>query len=109
MLTSTSIKKNWDIDKNLQIYFLKNLIENETYKVILAIMKSSKTIYQIHHETNVPLSTIYKRMKKLEKMGIVLIDKIYINSKGKKNIFYKSRLKSVTFILNENEIDLIVN
>lgn len=109
MLTSTSIKKNWDIDKNVQIYFLKNLIENETYKVILAIMKSSKTIYQIHHETNVPLSTIYKRMKKLEKMGIVFIDRIHINCKGKKNIFYKSRLKSVTFTLDENEVDLIVN
>lgn len=109
MLTSTSIKKNWDIDKNVQIYFLKNLIENETYKVILAIMKSSKTIYQIHHETNIPLSTIYKRMKKLEKMGIVVIDRIHINCKGKKNIFYKSRLKSVTFTLDENEVDLIVN
>jgi hypothetical protein len=48
-------------------------------------------------------------MKKLEKMGITVIDKIDINSRGKKTILYKSRLKSVTFRLDENEIDLIVN
>lgn len=109
MLTSTEVTKNWEIDKNLQITFLKNLIENQTYKIILSIMKSSKTIYQIHSDTNVPLSTIYKSIKKLELMGIVLIDKININSKGKKNIFYKSKLKTVTFTLNENDIDLSVS
>jgi len=108
MLISYEVTKNWEIDKNLQITFLKNLIQNETYKIILSIMKSSKTIYQIHHETNVPLSTIYKRMKKLELMDVVLIDKININSKGKKNIFYKSRLKTVTFTLDENDVDLSV-
>jgi predicted transcriptional regulator len=109
MSTITEIKKFWDIDKNVQISFLKNIIENETYKIILVIMRSSKTIYQIHRETNLPLSTVYKRMKKLEKMGITVIDKIDINSRGKKTILYKSRLKSVTFRLDENEIDLIVN
>lgn len=75
----------------------------------MLLMKKSKTVYQIHDEINLPLSSIYKRIKKLENMGIVAIDKIHINSRGRKIIFYKSKLRSINFRLNENDIDLVVN
>lgn len=104
-----SIKNSWDIDKKTVISFLNSILENDTYEIILLLMKESKTVYQIHDEINLPLSSIYKRIKKLENMGIVAIDKIHINSRGRKTIFYKSKLRSINFRLNENDIDLVVN
>ncbi|MGE5705511.1 MAG: ArsR/SmtB family transcription factor [Nitrososphaerales archaeon] len=104
-----SIKNSWDIDKKTVISFLNSILENDTYEIILLLMKKSKTVYQIHDEINLPLSSIYKRIKKLENMGIVAIDKIHINSRGRKTIFYKSKLRSINFRLNENDIDLVVN
>ena len=104
-----SIKNSWDIDKKTVISFLNSILENDTYEIILLLMKKSKTVYQIHDEINLPLSSIYKRIKKLENMGIVAIDKIHINSRGRKSIFYKSKLRSINFRLNENDIDLVVN
>lgn len=104
-----SIKNSWDIDKKTVISFLNSILENDTYEIILLLMKKSKTVCQIHDEINLPLSSIYKRIKKLENMGIVAIDKIHINSRGRKTIFYKSKLRSINFRLNENDIDLVVN
>ena len=104
-----SIKNSWDIDKKTVISFLNSILENDTYEIISLLMKKSKTVYQIHDEINLPLSSIYKRIKKLENMGIVAIDKIHINSRGRKTIFYKSKLRSINFRLNENDIDLVVN
>lgn len=104
-----SIKNSCDIDKKTVISFLNSILENDTYEIILLLMKKSKTVYQIHDEINLPLSSIYKRIKKLENMGIVAIDKIHINSRGRKTIFYKSKLRSINFRLNENDIDLVVN
>lgn len=104
-----SIKNSWGIDKKTVISFLNSILENDTYEIILLLMKKSKTVYQIHDEINLPLSSIYKRIKKLENMGIVAIDKIHINSRGRKTIFYKSKLRSINFRLNENDIDLVVN
>lgn len=104
-----SIKNSWDIDKKTVISFLNSILENDTYEIIMLLMKKSKTVYQIHDEINLPLSSIYKRIKKLENMGIVAIDKIHINSRGRKTIFYKSKLRSINFRLNENDIDLVVN
>jgi predicted transcriptional regulator len=109
MLSLTAIKNSWDTDKKTIISFLNSVLENDTYKIILLLMKKSKTVYQIHDETNLPLSSIYKRIKKLENMGIVSIDRIHINSRGRKTIFYKSKLRSINFRLNENDMDLVVN
>ncbi len=109
MLSLTAIKNSWDIDKKTVISFLNSILENDTYEIILLLMKKSKTVYQIHDETNLPLSSIYKRIKKLENMGIVSIDRIHINLRGRKTIFYKSKLRSINFRLNENDMDLVVN
>lgn len=108
MYSLTEIKNSCDIDKNETISFLSNIIENDTYKIIISVIENSKTVYQMHKETSLPLSSIYKRIKKLEDLGIISIEKISINNKGRKLIFYKSKIKNITFKLNEKDVSLLI-
>jgi predicted transcriptional regulator len=108
MFSLTEIKNNSDIDKNETISFLNNILVNETYKIILSVIENSKTVYQMHKETSLPLSSIYKRINKLEDLGIISIEKIIINKKGRKLIYYKSKIKNLTFKLNEKDIRLLI-
>ena len=108
MSSLTEIKNNCDIDKNETISFLNNILENETYKIILSVIENSKTVYQMHKETSLPLSSIYKRINKLENLGIISIEKITINNKGRKLIYYKSKIKNLTFKLNEKYVRLLI-
>ena len=108
MYSLSEIKNSYDINKNETITFLNNILENDTYKIILSVMEYSKTVYQMHKETSLPLSSIYKRIKKLEDLGIISIDKISINNKGRKLIFYKSKIKNLTFKLNEKDVSLLI-
>lgn len=108
MYSLTEIKNSYDIDKNETITFLNNILENDTYKIILSVIENSKTVYQMHKETSLPLSSIYKRIKKLEDLGIISIEKISINNKGRKSIFYKSKIKNITFKLNEKDVSLLI-
>lgn len=108
MFSLTEIKNNSDIDKNETISFLNNILENETYKIILSVIENSKTVYQIHKETSLPLSSIYKRINKLEDLGIISIEKIIINKQGRKLIYYKSKIKNLTFKLNEKDVRLLI-
>ena len=109
MYSLTEIKNSWNIDKNNTISFLNSILENETYKIILSIIEYSKTVYQIHEEISLPLSSIYKRIKKLEEIGVISIDKITINSKGRKLIYYKSKIKNLTFNLNGKDVSLFIS
>ena len=108
MFSLTEIKNNSDIDKNETISFLNNILVNETYKIILSVIENSKTVYQMHKETSLPLSSIYKRINKLEDLGIISIEKIIINKKGRKLIYYKSKIKNLTFKLNEKDVSLLI-
>ena len=108
MYSLSEIKNSYDIDKNETITFLNNILENDTYKIVLSIMVNSKTVYEIHEETSLPLSSIYKRIKKLEDLGVISIEKISINNKGRKLIFYKSKIKNLTFKLNEKDVSLLI-
>ncbi len=108
MYSLSEIKNSYDIDKNETITFLNNILENDTYKIILSVIENSKTVYQMHKETSLPLSSIYKRIKKLEDLGIISIEKISINNKGRKSIFYKSKIKNITFKLNEKDVSLLI-
>ena len=96
------------MDKNETISFLNNILENDTYKIILSVIENSKTVYQIHKEISLPLSSIYKRINKLENLGIISIEKITINNKGRKLIYYKSKIKNLTFKLNEKDVRLLI-
>jgi predicted transcriptional regulator len=109
MYSLTEIKNSYDIDKNETISFLSNILENDTYKIIISVIENSKTVYQMHKETSLPLSSIYKRIKKLEDLGIISIEKISINNKGRKLIFYKSKIKNITFKLNEKDVSLLIS
>ncbi len=109
MYSLSEIKNSYDIDKNETITFLNNILENDTYKIILSVIENSKTVYQMHKETSLPLSSIYKRIKKLEDLGIISIERISINNKGRKLIFYKSKIKNITFKLNEKDVSLLIS
>ncbi len=109
MYSLSEIKNSYDIDKNETITFLNNILENDTYKIILSVIENSKTVYQMHKETSLPLSSIYKRIKKLEDLGIISIEKISINNKGRKLFFYKSKIKNITFKLNEKDVSLLIS
>ena len=108
MYSLTEIKNSWNIDKSSTISFLNSILENDTYKIILSIIENSKTVYQIHEDISLQLSSIYKRIKKLEDLGVISIDKITINAKGRKLIFYKSKIKNLTFNLNEKDVSLFI-
>ncbi len=108
MYSLSEIKNSYDINKNETVTFLNNILENDTYKIILSVIENSKTVYQMHKETSLPLSSIYKRIKKLEDLGIISIERISINNKGRKLIFYKSKIKNITFKLNEKDVSLLI-
>lgn len=109
MYSLTEIKNSWNVDKNNTVSFLNTILENDTYKIILSVIEHSKTVYQIHEEISLPLSSIYKRIRKLEDLGVISIDKITINVKGRKLIYYKSKIKNLTFQLNEKDVSLLIS
>jgi predicted methyltransferase len=90
-------------DKNASI-LLKELFDGFSYKIVMSIIEDSKTVFEICKENDLPISSTYKKIKKLKDLGLLFIDRIVINEKGKKVVFYKSKIQSVELILNKKQV-----
>lgn len=90
-------------DKNASI-LLKELFDGFSYKVVMSTIEDSKTVFEICKENDLPISSTYKKIKKLKDLGLLFIDRIVINEKGKKVVFYKSKIQSVELILNKKQV-----
>lgn len=94
-----------DVDNNTSI-LLKELFDGFSYKIVMSTIEVSKTVFEICKENDLPISSTYKKIKKLKDLGLLFIDRIIINEKGKKVVFYKSKIQSVELILNKKQVIL---
>lgn len=92
-------------DKNASI-LLKELFDGFSYKIVMSTIEDSKTVFEICKENDLPISSTYKKIRKLKNLGLLFIDRIVINEKGKKVVFYKSKIQSVELMLNKKQIVL---
>lgn len=88
---------------------LGEILDRIACKIIISIIDLPKTVLQICSENKLPLSSTYKRIRKLYNVGLISVEKININSKGKKVVLYRSKIKSLEFSLNGDRISLEFN
>jgi hypothetical protein len=91
-------------DRYNAIPILQELCDKVAFRVIISTIDSAKTVSQIHEESKDPLSSIYKKVQKLCKVHLLSIEKIDIDNKGKKVVFYISNVRSMQFNLNAKGI-----
>ena len=80
---------------------LQVLADIVSHKIILSTIEEAKTAQQIAVENELPLSSTYKKIKRLQAMDILCVERINLDEAGKRVLFYKSRVKSVEFSLRK--------
>jgi len=83
------------------ISVLQEVADNIAQKIILSTINEAKPAQQIASENGLPLSSTYKKIRKLCNMKLLCVDKIEIDSSGKKVFYYKSRVRSCQFYLRQ--------
>src|SRR5688500_20257374 len=84
----------------LEISLIHEISDEMAFRIITSIRDSPKAATQISIENNIPLSSTYKKIKKLQKYEVVRIQRSEIDESGKRELIYKSNITS-----NENKID----
>ena len=83
------------------IAHLQVLADIVSHKIILSTIDIAKTAQQIALENKLPVSSTYKKIRRLYQMDLLYIDKVSIDDTGKKVLFYKSKVKSLEFYLKK--------
>ena len=100
-------------DQLVALPILRELLDSTAYRIILLTIDTAKTVSQICHDgntsNNLSRSSTYKKIKKLLKVGLISIEKIHIDDRGKRVLFYKSNIKSLEFYLHQGGMSLQFN
>jgi len=80
---------------------LQVLADIVSHKIILSTIEEAKTAQQIASENELPLSSTYKKIKRLQSLDILCVERISLDDTGKRVLYYKSRVKSVEFSLRK--------
>lgn len=81
---------------------LQVLADIVSHKIILSTIDIAKTAQQIALENKLPVSSTYKKIRRLHQLDLLCIDKVSIDESGKKVLFYKSKIKSLGFYLKRD-------
>ena len=98
---TTSVISSDDLN---DIPILHELADRVACRIIISTISSAKTVSHIRQENELPLSSIYKKVQKLANADLLSIEKINIDSNGRKILYYRSRVSSIELNLNSEGI-----
>lgn len=84
---------------NEALPLLQELADRIANKIILSTIETSKTAQQIASENELPVSSTYKKLRKLQTLDLVCVEKVHLDDAGKKVLFYRSKIKSLEFYM----------
>lgn len=91
-------------DSTIAIPLLQDIIDEVALKIISSTIDIAKNVYQICYDNNIPPSSTYKKIRKLQQEGLVSIEKMETDGNGRKVTFYRSNIKSLDFNLKKESI-----
>ncbi|MGI0101629.1 MAG: helix-turn-helix domain-containing protein [Nitrosotalea sp.] len=89
-----------DVDQeNIRHAMLKIISNEQAIQVLECSIDSPKSAYEISTTCSIPLTQVYRWVRKLHKMGLVRISGA-TNDAGKKYFMYKSKVKEIKIVLS---------
>lgn len=89
-----------DVDEqNIRDSVLKVISNEQAMQILEYSMESPRSAYEISTTCNIPLTQVYRWVRKLHKLGFVRISGA-TNNAGKKYFMYKSKVKTIRVTLD---------
>ena len=97
-------------DEQQKNRILEMISDEYSRKILSFTMKEYKTVNEISAETKIPVSTIYRRIRILEREKLIMVSGV-IDENGKKSFLYKSKIKTISTFFNGDfvEIEIVPN
>ena len=78
-------------ESHVAIPLLQNIADEASFKIILSNIDTAKTVLQRCYENKIPLSSTYKKIRKLKYAGLVFIKKLKLTVMVERLFFIRVR------------------
>jgi len=78
--------------------------DESSRRILTSAIASGKTVEEISAEQNLPLSTCYRRMRNLQKGGLMILERTVVTQAGKRYAVYRTSFSRAAISFNGGEI-----
>lgn len=89
-------------EKSQVIQICRMLGNPAALDTLLSIMADAKSVAQIAAQTRQPLGSTYKAISAMQGAGFVVVDRIVVDSGGRRVMLYRSTAKSLLINLDKS-------
>jgi transcription initiation factor IIE alpha subunit len=93
-LTHSQIKK-YDVSQKIIII----LTNPQSHAILFSIIKKGNTAGELSRKLKIPLGTVYKKLIELEDLSLIKIEKIILTDKGRRERFFRSKIRGANIII----------
>lgn len=72
---------------------VEELADAESRTIVFSLVREARTAEELSRACKIPISTVYNKLKNLEKLSLVYVAKYWVTDHGKRIKFYKSRIR----------------
>ena len=87
----------YDIDQKI----IRSLADLESRTILFSIRTKAKKAEDIVRDTNIPQSSVYKKLEMLEDLALITIEKRDFSDRGHIIKFYKSRINAAQITIKK--------
>jgi predicted transcriptional regulator len=80
------------------------LTEEYSAKILLATMGKPKSAFELSEKLGIPIAACYRKIKLLEKAGLIFCHERRLTRAGKRVSVYKSRVRNAQIIFEKGKI-----
>ena len=92
----------YDINQKI----IKILADLEARTVLFSIKRKARHAEDISRKNKIPLSTVYKKLRELQELALIKIEKRGFSEHGRVTKYYKSRIREAQISIRELESKL---
>ncbi|HYL65882.1 MAG TPA: ArsR family transcriptional regulator [Nitrosopumilaceae archaeon] len=94
------------LEKTVKDTILKTMANGQAMDILETTAGASKSVLEISSSTKIPLTQVYRWVRKLNKYGFLRVSGA-TNESGKKYFMYKSKVNSIKITLNTMSLQQI--
>ena len=79
----------YDVDQRI----IRTLADFESRTILFSVIRKTKSAKDIVRDTQIPQSSVYKKLERLEGLSLIKIEKRAFSEHGYVTKFYKSRIR----------------
>lgn len=96
-------------DRDIIEKMIRSLTDAGVRKVLVSAVATPKSAAQLSEELEIPIRSVYRYITDLSELGLLAAERGALIESGGKSVLYRSMVKSVTFMYNNEEDSFDVN